>query len=92
MGIPWYLGDSRPYINGWGAGWMWGLPGFIVPLAVWSMVWTGLALWHAAKREEKGWFIFFLLVHTAGIVEFIYLMFVVHAFSQDKKSSARRRK
>ena len=77
MGIPWYLGNSRAYMN-------------LVPLAVWSMIWTGLALWHAAKRQEKGWFIFFLLVHTAGIIELIYLIFVVRAFSKEKPR--RRRK
>ncbi len=72
--------------------WGWGFSGVLVPLAVWSLVWTGLALWHAARREEKGWFIFFLLVHTAGIIELIYLIFVVHAFSPTKKSSHRKRR
>lgn len=68
----------------WGAGF--GL------LAAWSMVWTGLSLWHAAKRGEKGWFIFFLLVHTAGIIEFIYLLFIVKAFNSVDKSPTRRKK
>lgn len=56
----------------------------IVPLAVWSLIWTGLALWHAARRGDKWWFILFLLVHTAGILEIIYLVFIVHAFRQKK--------
>lgn len=72
--------------------WSWGLPGIIIPLVIWSVVWTGLAIWYAARRKEKGWFIFFLLVHTAGIIELLYLVFVVKAFSQDKKSSHRRRR
>lgn len=66
----------------------WGAP--VVFLALWSIVWTGLALWHAAGRHEKGWFIFFLLVHTAGIIEILYLLFVVHAFTS-KKTSRRHR-
>lgn len=76
--MPWYLGNSRMYsFESW-----WGAP--VVLLAIWSVVWTGLALWHAARRGEKGWFIFFLIVHTAGIVEFLYLLLVVHAFGQKK--------
>ncbi len=83
--MPWYLGNSRVEMGNW-----WGA-GFGI-LAAWSMVWTGLSLWHAAKRGEKGWFIFFLLVHTAGIMEFVYLMFVAKAFGAPAKSSSRRKK
>lgn len=41
--------------------------------AVWSAIWTGLALWNAAKNDEKYWFIAFLFIHTAGILEMLYL-------------------
>lgn len=75
----------------WEDSWWLGM-GFIAPLAIWSIIWTGLALWHAAHREDKGWFIFFLLVHTAGIVEILYLIFVVHAFASPKKSGKKRRR
>lgn len=37
----------------------------------------GYALWNAAKRDEKWWFIALLIVNTAGILELIYLFFVV---------------
>lgn len=83
--MPWYLGNGRPftYSMGWDfLGWS------IVPLALWSVIWTGLALWHAAKRGQKWWFIIFLFVHTLGILEIIYLIFVAHAF--EKKSPRRR--
>lgn len=75
----------------------WGV-GFILPLAVWSIFWGGLALWYAARREEKWWFLVFLFVHTAGILEIIYLLFVAHAFegksrqSPPPRSSSRRRR
>lgn len=83
--MPWYLGNGRPFMYSMG----WGFLGWaFLPLAVWSILWTGLALWHAAKRGEKWWFILFLLVHTLGILEIIYLMFVAHAF--EKKSPRRR--
>jgi hypothetical protein len=85
--MPWYLGNSGPFGNSMMGSW--GIGTWIVPLAVWSALWTGLALWHAARREEKWWFIFFLFVHTAGIVEILYLIFVARAFGQ--KSTPRRR-
>ncbi len=37
----------------------------------------GYALWHAAKRDEKGWFIALLIINTMGILELVYLLAVV---------------
>lgn len=42
-------------------------------LAIWSIFWTGLALWHSAKQHQPYWFVAFLFIHTAGILEIIYL-------------------
>lgn len=86
--MPWYLGNSRPFTYQWMSDYSVGM--WIIPLAVWSVLWTGLALWHAAQRKEKGWFVFFLLVHTAGLAEILYLVFVARALGQQKKSSRRR--
>lgn len=81
--MPWYLGNGQMHFEHW-----WGVGfGF---LAFWSVIWTGLALWHAAQRQEKGWFIFFLLVHTAGIIECVYLLCVVKIFVSSKKSNIHR--
>jgi len=77
-------------MNAWGGGWMWGFGGLLVPLVVWSLLWTGLALWHAARRGERGWFIFFLLVHTAGILELVYLVFIAHTLPIKKTSASKR--
>lgn len=52
-------------------------------LVVWSLAWKGLALWRAAKRGEKIWFIVFLLVNTLGILEIIYLFLVTGAKLSD---------
>lgn len=84
--MPWYLGNNRMDFSHW-----WGFPGVVVPLALWSVIWTGLALWHAAKRQEKWWFILFLFVHTAGIIEILYLVFAAKAFATPKSSRKKRR-
>lgn len=80
--MPWYLGNSRGMGDGW---WM-----DVAVVAIWSAAWTGLALWHAARREQKWWFIFFLFVHTAGILEIIYLLFVAKAFGATQKAGKKR--
>lgn len=54
---------------------------WFIALLVWSLVWKGLALWRAAQRGETVWFIVFLIVNTAGILEIIYLFFI----AKDKK-------
>lgn len=39
-------------------------------------------LWTAARRNEVGWFIAVLLVNTMGILELIYLYFVVEKWKK----------
>jgi len=49
----------------------------------------GYALWHAARRNEKWWFVALLLINTIGILELIYLYFVVgkwHNFSESNSN------
>jgi len=52
----------------------------LIPLFIgfvlWSLVWKGLGLWHAARRGEPVWFIILLLVNTLGILEIVYLFFI----------------
>lgn len=37
----------------------------------------GYALWYAAKRDERWWFVVLLIINTAGILDLVYLIFVV---------------
>ena len=53
---------------------------FLTILAVWSLLVKGIALWHAAKTNEKPWFIAILILNTVGVLEVIYLL----AFSKKK--------
>lgn len=45
----------------------------VISLMVWSIVWKALALWRSARLGKKVWFVVFLFVNTAGILEIIYL-------------------
>ena len=44
----------------------------------------GYALWHAARRSEKWWFIALLLINTVGILELVYLYFIVGKWQKFK--------
>jgi len=46
----------------------------IIPLGVWTMVWKGIALWHAARNNQLGWFVALLVINTLGILEIVYLL------------------
>jgi hypothetical protein len=58
-----------------------GLFTLIAVLAVWSIIWKGIALWKAAQNGSKPWFIVMLVFNTVGILEIIYIFF----FSKKKK-------
>ncbi len=45
----------------------------IVLVLVWSLVWKGMALWHAARNSQRNWFIVLLVINTLGILEIVYL-------------------
>jgi methionyl-tRNA synthetase len=75
--FPWSLGHSSFFQPSFR--WFWS--GYwIIPTLLWSTLWKGLALWHAARRSEKWWFVALLIINTVGILEIIYLLFVARAF------------
>lgn len=54
----------------------WSNPGFRTGfslLALWSLFWKGLALWKAARNDERYWYIALLVINTIGILELLYL-------------------
>ncbi len=46
----------------------------ILILAIWDIVWKLMAMWKAANRKQKGWFIWLGILNTAGILPIIYLL------------------
>ena len=59
----------------------WGMMGgswvgmWLVPMLVWTLFWKGWALWLAARKSHKIWFIVLLIVNTVGILEIVYIFF-----------------
>lgn len=57
-----------------------------VALFAWVVVWKGLALWKAARHDQKWWFIPLLVVNTLGILEILY----IYVFSQQPRRSSEK--
>jgi methionyl-tRNA synthetase len=51
------------------------LPFLLVPIAIWVVIWKGIALWRAARNGSLPWFVVLLAVNTLGILEIIYIFF-----------------
>lgn len=60
---------------------------FVLLAVLWSLLWKGLALWRAAKRGEKWWFVAFLVINTVGILEIIYIFAITKAKISDLTGS-----
>ena len=46
-----------------------------LPIVIlWDIIWRGLALWRAARRDQVVWFVFILVINSVGILPIIYLL------------------
>jgi hypothetical protein len=55
----------------------------IWPLLLWALFWKGWALWIAARKTQKIWYVALLVVNTLGLLEILYIF----VFSKMKKGS-----
>jgi methionyl-tRNA synthetase len=52
-------------------------------LTIWILVWKGLALWKAARKNHRAWFVALFILNTVGILDILYIYF----FSERIKDS-----
>jgi len=52
---------------------------------IWIVMWKGWALWQAGGRRDKWWFVAILVINTLGLLEIIYLLFVIPWLDQKEK-------
>ncbi|EKE12853.1 MAG: hypothetical protein ACD_13C00134G0014 [uncultured bacterium] len=81
-------GYTGAFVPGVLAGW---LSMFVIPIAIWSLFWMGMALWKAARNGSKAWFIVLLLVHTLGILDILYI-FVFSKMGEAKPKLSKKSK
>jgi hypothetical protein len=56
-------------------------PWLTLILILWVLPWKGVALWRAARRSSKWWFVILLVVNTLAVLEIIYIF----VLSREKK-------
>ena len=57
-------------------------------LAIWSIIWKGIALWKAARNGSKPWFVVMLILNTVGILEIIYIFYFAKKSGKNDKPVA----
>ena len=58
----------------------------VLAVVLWEMVWKGFALWLAARRGDKPWFVLLLILNTVGILPIAYiLVFRKRSLGEDKR-------
>ena len=61
-----------------------GNPWIILLILAWTIPWKGVALWKAARKSHKWWFIAILVINTLAVLEILYIF--VFSKKQNKKS------
>ncbi|MBI2617503.1 hypothetical protein HYW55_05180 [Candidatus Gottesmanbacteria bacterium] len=46
---------------------------WLLPFVVIDLLFKGIALWRAARHNQRNWFIALLILNSAGILPIIYL-------------------
>ena len=61
---------------------------WIIPIiAVWELVWKGIALWKAARNGQLIWFICIIIFNTVGILPIIYIFIFSKKKSKQENQS-----
>lgn len=45
----------------------------LILAVIWTIPWKGVALWKAARRGQKVWFVLMLVLNTLAILEILYI-------------------
>jgi len=64
----------------------------LVILAIWELIWKGIALWNCGRNNQLVWFICILILNTAGILPIIYLLFFKKKASNKMQSKKRKKR
>lgn len=62
------MGDTMNTLNVWLA-----QHAFVMGIVfLWVLAWKGLALWKAARKNDRWWFVALLVINLLGILEILY--------------------
>lgn len=64
----------------------------VMILSIWTLIWKGLALWKASKKNSIPWFVIILVVNTVGILEILYIFIFSKMSFKGKKLKFNKKK
>ena len=64
---------------------------FLVIVALWSLIWKGLALWKSSRKGSWVWFVIMLILNDLGIIEILYI-FIFSKLNPNRNSKKKARK
>ena len=67
-----------------------GLLTLLIFIAIWEVIWKGLALWRTARQDKSTWFVLILVLNTVGILPMVYLYFYDDEFGILKKKKVKK--
>lgn len=56
-------------------------------LILWTLIWKGLALWKAGRKNDMFWFIALLVINTVGILDIIYIYHVANRKRKENQTN-----
>lgn len=59
--------------------------GILALIAIWDLIWRGIALWRAGRNNDKLWFVLLLILNTAGILPIVYIFIINRGKSTRKE-------
>ncbi|WP_411728324.1 DUF5652 family protein [Methyloglobulus sp.] len=57
-------------------------------LFLWVLLWKGWALWIAANKRHKVWFVVLLFFNTLGLLDMLYIFITKNGVSSNIPTSA----
>lgn len=60
-----------------------------VVISIWSLIWKGISMWKASKKNQLPWFIILLVFNTVGILDILYV-YVFSKIDLDKRPAAKK--
>jgi len=60
----------------------------LLAIVIWELLWKGPALWKAAQRKEKNWFIFMLILNTVGVLPMVYFLIKKYKKTKTNKNDS----
>ena len=72
--------------------WLTSNPEIFLLILIWQIVWMGIALWISARKKHIVWFIIFLVIHTLGILDILYIFWFSKIGLKKRMNKSNKRK